>query len=130
MPLSPRALAIVEEAGRLRRNGKHPLLFPSRSGKPLSDATLAKLARSLGFGHTTAHGFRSSFRDWASETTSYPHEVVERALAHGVKDKTEAAYMRSDLLDRRRALMSEWAAYVCGVERAANVVPMRAAERV
>ena len=80
VPLSPRALEIIEGAKALKRDG-NPLLFPARSGKPLSDATLAKLARSLGFGHLTAHGFRSTFRDWASEMTNFPREAVERALA-------------------------------------------------
>ena len=124
IPLSPRALKIVQEAMALKRDG-NPLLFPARSGKPLSDATLAKLARSLGFGHLTAHGFRSTFRNWASELTNFPREAVERALAHGVADDVEAAYLRTDLRERRRALMDEWARYVTGVEAAQNVVPLR-----
>jgi integrase len=61
------------------------------------------------------HGFRSSFRVWAGETTIYPREVVEAALAHTLRDKVEAAYARTDLLDRRRPLMDEWAKWCCGV---------------
>ena len=124
IPLSPRALEIVQEAMALKRD-ENPLLFPARSGKPLSDATLAKLARSFGFGHLTAHGFRSTFRNWASELTNFPREAVERALAHGVADDVEAAYLRTDLRERRRALMDEWARYVGGVEVGQNVVPLR-----
>jgi integrase len=59
----------------------------------------------------TAHGFRSSFRDWAAETTSYPRDVVEMALAHTITDKTEAAYRRGDMLDRRRTLMQDWSKF-------------------
>jgi integrase len=59
----------------------------------------------------TVHGFRSTFRDWAEECTNYPRRVIELALAHGNPDEVEAAYLRSELLDRRRALMDEWAAY-------------------
>ena len=124
VPLSPRALEIVEEARALKRDG-NVLLFPARSGKPLSDATLAKLARGFGFGHLTAHGFRSTFRNWASEMTNFPREAVERALAHGVADDVEAAYLRTDLRERRRALMDEWAWYVSGVKVSENVVPLR-----
>jgi integrase len=66
----------------------------------------------------TAHGFRSSFRDWASECTSFPREVCELALAHAVDDKTEAAYRRGDLLEKRRELMSAWATFVTSSNRA------------
>ena len=61
-----------------------------------------------------AHGFRSSFRDWAAEMTDHPREVIEAALAHGVQNKVEAAYARSDLFERRRPLMDDWAAYLAG----------------
>ena len=63
---------------------------------------------------STAHGFRSSFRDWAAEETDHPREVVEAALAHVVKNKVEAAYRRTDLFERRRRLMDEWAEYLAG----------------
>ena len=73
---------------------------------------LAVLDR-MGRGNITVHGFRSTFRDWASETTPFPNEVVEMALAHTIPNKSEAAYRRGDLFDKRRALMNLWADY-CG----------------
>ena len=69
------------------------------------------------------HGFRSSFRDWAAEETDHPREVVEAALAHVVRDKVEAAYARSDLFERRRRLMDDWAGYLAGEHRAAESSP-------
>ena len=74
---------------------------------------------------TTAHGFRSSFRDWTSEHTNYPRDVCEAALAHVVKDKTEAAYRRGDLFEKRRQLMDAWARY-CATKPQGEVVPIRA----
>ena len=77
----------------------------------------------------TVHGFRSSFRDWAAEQTAYPREVCEMALAHSIPNKVEAAYRRGDLLEKRRRLMQDWAAFCASpvAERAA-VVPLRSAE--
>ncbi|MGH7023807.1 MAG: tyrosine-type recombinase/integrase [Caulobacteraceae bacterium] len=72
----------------------------------------------------TVHGFRSTFRDWASEETGFPHEVCEMALAHAIANKAEAAYRRGDLFDKRRKLMDAWAAY-CASAREGTVVPMR-----
>jgi len=71
------------------------------------------LLRRLGYAFTM-HGYRSSFRDWAGETTAYPRDVIEAALAHQLQDKTEAAYFRSDLFDKRRALMNDWAQHCAG----------------
>ena len=82
------------------------LVFPSARGKQLADARLSKLLEQLGIG-AVPHGFRSSFRDWVSERTNHPREVVEAALAHVVRNQTEAAYARSDLFDRRRQLMTD-----------------------
>ena len=75
--------------------------------------TLSKLIKELGIA-AVPHGFRSSFRDWAAERTNTPREVVEAALAHTVRNPTEAAYARSDLFDRRRRLMNDWATYLNG----------------
>ena len=75
--------------------------------------TLSKLIKELGIA-CVPHGFRSSFRDWAAEETDHPREVIEAALAHVVQNKVEAAYARSDLFERRRRLMDDWAAYLCG----------------
>ena len=83
------------------------LMFPSPRGKPLSDKTLSKLIKELGIA-AVPHGFRSSFRDWAAERTNTPREVVEAALAHTVRNPTEAAYARSDFFERRRRLMDDW----------------------
>ena len=84
---------------------------PASRGRPLSENTHAKLLRELGFDAVT-HGFRSSFRDYAAEQTHTPHEVMEAALAHRIKDKAEAAYARSDLFDKRREPMESWARYL------------------
>ncbi|MFD0738218.1 tyrosine-type recombinase/integrase [Lysobacter koreensis] len=88
-------------------------LFPGDRNKPhLSNAAMDALLERMGFGHVTVHGFRSSFKDWASETTTFPNEVSEAALAHVIKDKAEAAYRRGALLEKRRELMDAWAAYL------------------
>ncbi len=73
----------------------------------------------------TVHGFRSSFRDWCAEQTSYPREVAEAALAHTVKDKSEAAYQRGDMFEKRRKLMTSWATYCTKGKKVANVVPIK-----
>ena len=112
VPLSARAVAILTEA-RGRSDGT-ALVFCSPRGKPLSDMTLSKLIKELGIA-AVPHGFRSSFRDWAAERTNTPREVIEAALAHTVRNPTEAAYARSDLFERRRRLMDDWATYLSGV---------------
>ena len=114
VPLSGRARAILHDAQR--RSDGTGLVFRSLRGKPLPTVTLSKLIKELGLA-AVPHGFRSSFRDWAAERTSTPREVVEAALAHTVQNPTEAAYARSDLFERRRRLMDEWAAYLAGTHR-------------
>ena len=109
VPLSRRALDVLEEARSL--DDGPGLIFPGRSGRPLSDMTFTVLLRRLNI-PCVPHGFRSSFRDWAAEKTDAPHAVMEAALAHVVGDSTEAAYFRSDLFERRRTLMDQWAEYV------------------
>ena len=110
VPLSQRAVAILREAEAL--GGKEGFLFPgTKPGKPLSDATLRKLIRELGF-EVDIHGFRTSFRTWAQERTNFPREVAEAAMAHTLGDKAEQAYARSDLFEKRRKLMATWADYV------------------
>lgn len=112
VPLSARAIAIVKEACALYPDAE--LLFPSPTdaAKPLCDVAFTGLLRRQKVG-ATAHGFRSSFRDWASEETSFAGEVAEMALAHAIKSKVEAAYRRGVLLEKRRQLMESWAAFVC-----------------
>jgi integrase len=115
VPLSPRCLTILAEAKTLKRD-TDDLVFPgTKDTKPLSDMTLSKLMKDLKIA-AVPHGFRSSFRDWAGETTAHPREVIEFALAHVIKDKAEAAYARSDLFDKRRALMTDWAGYIANAE--------------
>ena len=111
VPLSPQAVAILEDAQE--RTGGAGLVFPSVTGRKMSDSTLSKLAKELGI-EGTPHGMRSAFRDWASERTNTPHAVMEASLAHIIRDKAEAAYARSDLLDKRKKLMDAWGAYLDG----------------
>ena len=111
VPLCGRALEIVDAARTL--GAGNPLVFPMRSGKPMSMSTLPQMLQHHGIA-AVAHGFRSSFRDWAAEKTDHPREVIEAALAHVVQNKVEAAYARSDLFERRRRLMNDWTAYLVG----------------
>jgi integrase len=111
VPLSNRAVEILLEMAAIREQSSE-LVFPgSRPGRPMSDMTLTMLLRRMGL-KVTAHGFRSSFRDWTSEATSFPREVAEMALAHRVGSKVEQAYARSDLLAKRAHLMDAWATWI------------------
>ena len=121
VPLSDRAMEILEEARAL---GGVELVFPSVRGKVLTDVSLSRLLRELNI-DSVPHGFRSSFRNWAAEQTGIPHQVCEFALAHVIGNKAEAAYMRSDLFEKRRALMQMWADYLARRE-GADVIPLRA----
>lgn len=113
VPLPGRSLAVLRLAAGLRSTGD-PFVFPgAKKGKPLSNMAMLAVLRRMGRGDLTSHGFRSTFRDWAAETTSYQREVVEAALAHAIPDKVEAAYRRGDLFEKRRRLMDEWAEF-CG----------------
>jgi integrase len=107
VPLSDRAVAILKG---VPRHGDQ--VFAGAGNRPLSNMAMLQLLRGMRPG-LTVHGFRSTFRDWAAETTSYPNHVVEKALAHAVADKVEAAYRRGDLFEKRRKLMDAWANY-CG----------------
>jgi integrase len=113
IPLSALALDLLRETARTRLSREpDALVFPGRdAGRPLSDMSLTAVLRRMRLGELTAHGFRSSFRDWAAETTAYPTELVEMALSHAVSNKVEAAYRRGDLFEKRRRLMDDWAAY-------------------
>jgi integrase len=119
VPLSDRSIEILKIA--FQGNEGAALVFPSDKDKPFSDMVFTMLLRRLGHDFT-AHGFRSTFRDWAAEQTAFPREVIEAALAHSVKDATEAAYFRSDLFEKRRQLMQAWAQYVATERPAAEVV--------
>lgn len=122
VPLTDRALEILEVIRPMRR--EDDLVFPGiKQGAPLSDMTLAAVLRRMKFPQTKAspHGFRSSFKDWATETTSFSNELSEAALAHISGDATERAYRRGDALARRRELMKEWATF-CATARASNIL--------
>ncbi|WP_370286578.1 tyrosine-type recombinase/integrase [Pseudooceanicola nanhaiensis] len=108
-----------------RRDGA-ALVFESESkpGKQISDMSMTAVLRRMGRDGITVHGFRSTFRDWAGETTGFPREVIEAALAHGIKDKAEAAYARSDLFDKRRDLMDAWAAVTTARDLGRNIVAL------
>jgi integrase len=130
VPLSAEALAVLTEVAKLRTGKGDAYVFPGqRAGKPLSSMAMAMLLRRMGRGNDlTVHGFRSTFRDWCSEATSYDRETAEAALAHTLRDKVEAAYRRGDLFEKRRRLMSDWARF-CATPMAAGgaaVVPIRA----
>jgi integrase len=102
-------------------------VFPSldaRSRGPLSGMAMTMVLRRMGQGEFTVHGFRSAFREWCGEETSFPREVAEAALAHSLGDKTEAAYRRGDALEKRRALMEAWAAY-CEPQAPGKVVKLK-----
>ena len=111
VPLMSEALALLGEPG-----AADAPVFPSptKAKAPLSDMTLTAVLRRMGRGNLIAHGFRSTFRDWAGEASAHPREVIEAALAHRLKDKAEAAYARGDLFAKRRALMADWECHLTG----------------
>ena len=116
VPLSARAMALLHEAKVHGGGVTTGLIFREGTGeRRLSENRFLNARETIGYGERcTPHGFRSSFRDWAAETTQFPSEVVEMALAHTIKSKAEAAYRRGDLLAKRRELMDAWAAHFCG----------------
>ena len=122
VPLSGAALAVLKQMHELRENS---FVFPGRRRAMMSNMAMDMLLRRTGR-NVTVHGFRSTFKDWASEKTNFPNEVSEAALAHVVGDKVEAAYRRGDLFEKRRRLMEAWAEY-CAKRPAGGVIalPMR-----
>jgi integrase len=113
VPLSPAALRVFRRAAELRTAGFAFVFHGAKRDKPMSDMTLTKLLRDMGE-TATAHGFRSSFRDWVSEATQFQGELAEAALAHAIENKVEAAYRRGNLLEKRRKLMDAWGNYCDG----------------
>jgi len=116
VPLSDAMITDLKALPRIKDN---PYLFPgARYGKPLSNMAMLQLMRGMGYGvdgdrgDYVPHGFRSSFRDWSGEVSSFPRDVAEMALAHAIKDKVEAAYRRGDLFDKRRLMMEAWSNYL------------------
>lgn len=126
VPLSKPAIALLKALPR-DTAGDFVFMSPQVKGKPLSNMAMLKTLQLMGRDDLTVHGFRSTFRDWAAETTSYPDAVVEMALAHSVSNAVEAAYRRGDLFDKRTRLMADWASYCERDSRAgAKVTPIRA----
>lgn len=123
VPLCARSMEILRTAKEISDGGDY--IFPgSRRRKPLSNMTFEKALRLMKYDHITTHGFRSTFRDWAEEKTNFSNSVIEAALAHTVKNKVEAAYLRTKLFDKRRKLMEAWADFA--TSSGAKVVRMRA----
>lgn len=123
VPLSVRVIEVLRSLPVVAGE----LVFPGmREGSPLSDMTLTAVLKRMGRADLTAHGFRSSFRDWAAERTNYPREVAEMALAHTIGDKVEAAYRRGDLFEKRRRMMEDWSRFCDIVQATGAVVPIRA----
>ena len=129
VPLTARALAILDEM-RSARDGNNgdAFVFPGgKAGRSLSNMSLLMLLRRMGRGDLTAHGFRATFKTWASERTSFQNEIVEASLAHTIGGKVEQAYRRGDLFEKRCRLMQQWAAF-CSSPPAVNtpkIVPLR-----
>ena len=119
IPLAPAVLKLLKALPRVDRN-----LFPGVKGKPITTDAAMKLLKELR-PEVTAHGFRSTFRDWAAEQTSHAREIIEHAMAHRLKDAAEAAYQRGDLLRRRAVLMKDWASYCATVRKGDNVTAIR-----
>jgi integrase len=131
IPLSAQALDLLKGMHALRSNDDPDVfVFPGRKpGTPLSNMAFLMLMRRMGRGDLTAHGFRATFKTWASECTSFQNEIAEAALAHVIGDKVEQAYRRGDLFEKRRRLMRDWATF-CTSSRVqksqGNVTSLRA----
>lgn len=121
VPLSAEALTLL---AALPKMAATELVFPAPRGGLLSDMTLAAVLRRMKV-PAVPHGFRSTFRDWASERTNYPREAAEMALAHAIGDKVEAAYRRGDLFEKRRMMMADWARFLAAPETQAKVIDMQ-----
>jgi integrase len=122
VPLSDQALAILD---RMDRSNQHELIFSSLDGAMFSENAMLAVLDRLGYGHVTVHGFRSTFATWAEECTDYPDGVREAALAHKYKSETTAAYQRGQKLEKRRALMKDWATFIAPID--SRVVSIRSA---
>ena len=123
VPLQEKAIQLLRKQKELFPNG---YVFPGmKEGKPLSDMSLTAVLRRMEQNEITVHGFRSSFRDWAAESTAYPNEMVEMALAHTIGNKVEAAYRRGDLFEKRRRMMQDWSNFCDTVIKAGEVIPLK-----
>ena len=125
VPLSAHAIELLQA---LAVEDGNPFVFLGGKGAGLSTMAMPKVLRRMGRGNITTHGFRSSFRTWCDEQTSYPHHVLEQALAHVIPSAVERAYRRSDLFEKRRRLMDEWGRYCARPVVTGEVVPLRSAD--
>ena len=114
VPLSPASVATLEAVRKLQSPAGPCFPSPARAGGTIASASMAQVLKAIYGDRCTVHGFRSSFRDWASEQTSVPQAVAEAALAHQVGSAVERSYARSDLFEKRRDLMNCWAKFVSG----------------
>ncbi len=125
VPLSSRALAILKTMQSMKAENTDYIFPGLKQSRPLSNTAMLMLLRRMNRDDLTSHGFRSSFRDWCAEQSHYPREVAEAALAHVIGDKTEAAYRRGDLFDKRRQMMDAWARYCIMPKSKEVVVPLK-----
>ncbi|MFZ2080110.1 MAG: site-specific integrase [Xanthobacteraceae bacterium] len=130
VPLSPRALTILNAMQLAQQNAANDYVFPgAKVGIPLSNLAMIMLLRRMNRGELTVHGFRATFKTWASERTSFQNEIVEASLAHTIGGKVEQAYMRGDMFEKRRRLMQAWATFCTTApaqEPQSNITPLRA----
>jgi integrase len=123
VPLSDQALAVLQALGAAEPNA---FVFPGvKPHQPLSATVMIKLLQRMGHAGLTVHGFRSAFRTWAADATDFPREVAEAALAHVIADKTEAAYLRTAFLEKRRQMMAAWGLFCAGGQAGADVISLR-----
>ena len=128
VPLPDAAMAVLEALPHIEGNS---YIFPgARYGRPLSNMSLLQLMRGMEYGvngtrgNYVPHGFRSSFRDWSGEVSSFPRDVAEMALAHVIESKVEAAYRRGDLFVKRRKMMQDWSNYLDKLKAGPEVIPI------
>jgi integrase len=122
VPLSAEALAVLD---KVNKGDREDFVFAGRKKRPLSNMALLMVLRRMGHANLTAHGFRSTFRDWVAERTNFPREVAEAALAHVVGDKVEAAYRRGDFFEKRRRLMEAWGEFATKAQDTSVILPLR-----
>jgi integrase len=125
MAMSDRVLTILDETRTVRSDTSEPFVFPGRKPKmPLSNMVFLMLLRRMGRGDLTAHGFRATFKTFASERTSFQNEIVEASLAHVIGDKVEQAYRRGDFVEKRRRLMGAWAKFCEQPNSTGKIIPI------
>jgi len=124
VPLSPQAIAVLNQV-KWENHGSEYVFPNAKQEKPISNMACLAVLKRMGRSDLTVHGFRSTFRDWSAESTAYPRDVCEMALAHAIEDKSEAAYRRGDLLEKRAHLMADWGNRCDAVDAEADVISIR-----